>query len=167
MKYLITSIILAIVIFAAINGNQSSSPKSPKWKKWRGNKTFPEEIARNATYLYNNETGENYKLVKVNSTFTRVINDTDRYKVKFCATNCTKKKQPKENTKDKIKKKSYSNYETNCDQFHAVLTVKNSTGHRRLTVTKDGTNTTYNSKKVSTTTLRPVSELPKKKKNRN
>uniref|UniRef100_A0A0K0FZK2 Cystatin domain-containing protein n=1 Tax=Strongyloides venezuelensis TaxID=75913 RepID=A0A0K0FZK2_STRVS len=101
MKYLIISIVFAIVIFVTINGKKcptpskltTTKPKSPNWQKWERPLYFAEEIVKNAMDLYYSKTKIYFKLVYIIEEKTRFINRLYKYRVKFYATRCTLNKQ--------------------------------------------------------------------------
>uniref|UniRef100_A0A0N5C054 Secreted protein n=1 Tax=Strongyloides papillosus TaxID=174720 RepID=A0A0N5C054_STREA len=102
MKYLITSILLAIAIFVTISARKSDSrpaplpPSPPEWKYWDGKKPLNAKlIATDAAMLWY-ECGHKYfKFVKLGSTEKRKIDGIPRFRVKYYAKKCKSGKPEK------------------------------------------------------------------------
>uniref|UniRef100_A0A0K0G4D6 Cystatin domain-containing protein n=1 Tax=Strongyloides venezuelensis TaxID=75913 RepID=A0A0K0G4D6_STRVS len=119
MKYLITFIVIAIITFVTLNAKKSpntpkktttTTPSPPPWGKWDGKTNFSaKEIVKNATELYYNETSVLFKLLKITLNQTRIINGTNRYRVKYLAARCVIK-DAKKSRKSKQSYKSSSKY---------------------------------------------------------
>uniref|UniRef100_A0A0N5BC89 Cystatin domain-containing protein n=1 Tax=Strongyloides papillosus TaxID=174720 RepID=A0A0N5BC89_STREA len=144
MKYLTTSITLAIVIFVTINGQKQNSQKrsSPRaWKHWDGKNPFPaREIAQNATTLFYQRSGTYYQLVNIYSKQTRKVHGTRRYRVQFNAVKCRLKKQPKSGKKDPIRVVGCVRKNT---PFEAILRYNTPIGKLTLFVTNLLTGKSY------------------------
>uniref|UniRef100_A0A0N5C053 Cystatin domain-containing protein n=1 Tax=Strongyloides papillosus TaxID=174720 RepID=A0A0N5C053_STREA len=146
MKYLITSIILAIVVFVIIKGDEFGSPQP--WEKWPGHDKFAKSVAEQAIKFYSKESHLMYKLSYVDSIEKRVFGGANRYRVKFCA-KCVKAIKSSKGGKNGKGKKPVKGCtkKTKCELFKAVLRDEKITGNKKLTVTNVATETTYVSTK--------------------
>uniref|UniRef100_A0A0K0FZI0 Salivary lipocalin n=1 Tax=Strongyloides venezuelensis TaxID=75913 RepID=A0A0K0FZI0_STRVS len=171
MKYSITYVILAVVIFVTVNGKKrpktpttrttttTTAPSPPKWQKWNGTKPFKaEDIARNGTKIYNAQVHTNYTFDGIISNQTRNINGIDRYRVRFNVKSCTVQSKGS-------KKKPVVSYK--CERIsiklQAVLKDNKTAGRRTITVKEVGSQEKYTSTtKLSRTTSTP-SKVTRKK----
>uniref|UniRef100_A0A0K0FS50 Cystatin domain-containing protein n=1 Tax=Strongyloides venezuelensis TaxID=75913 RepID=A0A0K0FS50_STRVS len=124
MKYLITFIVIVIIIFVTINTKNKSKPKpskittpltSLKWRQWDGKSPYSaKEIVKNATNLYYNKTGIYYNVTEIFLNQKRIINGTNRYRVKYIAVQCILDKKNESQKSGKKINKSPKNKKPQC-----------------------------------------------------
>uniref|UniRef100_A0A0K0FRH3 Salivary lipocalin n=1 Tax=Strongyloides venezuelensis TaxID=75913 RepID=A0A0K0FRH3_STRVS len=175
MKYLITSIVIAIITDAIFIEEDTTMPQEitttriPSWGDWDGTGSYSaQDIVKNATELYYNNTCIYYNMTSITLNQTRIVNGTHRYRVKYNATKCilnngkeSEKLETSNGNCDKEKIPECTETEENETRFQAVFRNNTYQHQLGLYVTNMETNTTY--KGVYKQPLKKVKKLKKKK----